>query len=55
MGFFEMIGAAFAVWIGWTVVPILVVIFLMLTLIIGQTLWTAIDDKIKSYRRKKKS
>lgn len=54
MGFFEMIWAAFAAWFGWYVMPVLTVIFFILALFLISSLFTAIDDKIKSFRRNEK-
>ncbi len=52
MGFFEMIWAAFAAWFGWYVMPVLAVMFIILALFLISSLFTAVDEKIKNFRRK---
>lgn len=54
MGFFEMIWAAFAAWFGWYVMPVLAVMFFILAPLLISSLFTAIGEKIQSFKRKEK-
>lgn len=49
-----MIGAAFAAWIGWTVIPILVVVLIAAAFFLICYAFMAIDEFIQSLKKKMK-